>query len=211
MADCWRCHCSGGKCAVLAGESTLIDAERITSMDRYQPFLKYFLVFLGGFLIALPISEKKEIINFCIFLATAALAAIAWIQLKALNVQSNASFLLTFNREFFGNGTNQSIITAIEESKNILKEHGGDHTMSQLDDYLGYYDMVSLFWKKNLIDFDTVDEMFGHYMSKAWRNKEINQYIIDTRKEEGGDPRYYKPFEDLVAKIIEIENKVRRY
>lgn len=188
-----------------------VNTERTTKMDvnKYKPLLKYLLVFLGGFLIALPLSDKKEIINFCIFLATAALAVVAWVQLKALRIQSNASFLLTFNREFFGNQLNQSIITAIEEDKSILKENGGDHTMSQLDDYLGYYELMSMFWKKNLIDFDTIDEMFGHYMSKAWRKKEINQYIHNTRKEEGGDPRYYKPFEELAVKIIERENEIR--
>ncbi len=178
-------------------------------INKYKPLLQYLLVFLAGFLIALPISGKKEIINFCIFLATAALALVAWVELKSLGKQSNANFLLTFNREFYGNGVNQSIIIAIEENRNILKENGGDHTMYQLDDYLGYYELMSMFWKKTLIDFDTIDEMFGHYMSKAWRNKEINKYIIDTRGQEGGDARYYKPFEELAVKVIEKENRIR--
>jgi hypothetical protein len=68
---------------------------------------------------------------------------------------------------------------------------------------------MPMFWKKKLIDFDTIDEMFGHYMSKAWRNKEIYQYIQDLRRDEC-DPRYYKPFEELAVMIIEKENKIRK-
>ncbi len=153
--------------------------------------------------------HKNEIINIGLFIATVALAFIAYIQLKALREQANADFLLKFNREFFDSDTNQKIIIAIEERKNVLKENKGEFTDYQLDDYLGYYELMSWYEKKGLIDFELIDEMFGHYISLAWQNEEIKKYI-DKLRDETRDPRYYKPFEDLATRVIEKEEAIRK-
>ena len=115
---------------------------------------------------------------------------IAYVQLGALQEQANADFLLKFNREFFGNETNQKIIVAIEEGKNILKQNKGGFSEYELDDYLGYYEMMSRFEGKGLLDFKLIDDMFGHYISLAYRNQEIKKYITVLRSETN-DPRYY--------------------
>lgn len=153
-------------------------------------------------------SFKNEVINFGLFIATVALTVIAYSQLKALREQANADFLLRFNREFFDNETNQKIITAIEENKPLLKENGGEFTCYQVDDYLGYYEMMAHYEKKSFIDFEMIDEMFGHYISLAWQSNEINKYIAQLRNETN-DARYYKPFEDLATRVIALEKKIR--
>lgn len=167
-----------------------------------------------GFIIVVTIAlsvtgcHQSEIINWGILSATVALATIAYIQLKALREQANADFLLKFNRDFFSNETNQKIIIAIEEKKKVLKENNGDFTYYELDDYLGYYELMSWYEKKGFIDFELIDEMFGHYISLAWQNKEVWEYIEKLRSETK-DPRYYKPFEDLAARIIKKEKEIR--
>jgi len=149
-----------------------------------------------------------DIINYGLLLSTLALAVIAYIQLNALKEQANADFLLKFNREFFGIDINQKIIQALEEGNTILEDHDGFINEYQLDDFLGYYELMAKFEKKNLIDFETIDDMFGHYISKSWQNEEIQNYIRELR-EETKDPRYYKPFEKLAIRIIREEQKVR--
>lgn len=141
-------------------------------------------------------------------MATAALAIIAYVQLKALRIQANADFLFRFNREFFANTTNQNIIIAIEENKKILKINTGEFTEYEIDDYLGYYELIAWYEKKGLIDYELIDEMFGHYISLAWQNKEIQNYINELRKSTN-DLRYYKPFENLAIRIINTETEIR--
>lgn len=169
------------------------------------------LIFIAAVTVILSLTGcfKNDIVNWGIFIAAASLTLIAYVQLGALREQANADFLLKFNREFFGTETNQRLIVAIEEKKSILKENGGDFTEYELDDYLGYYELMSRFEKKRLLDFDLIDEMFGHYISLAWRNEEINNYVKALRIETN-DPRYYKPFEDLARRVIKLENEVRK-
>jgi hypothetical protein len=62
--------------------------------------------------------------------------------------------------------------------------------------------------KKDLLDFELIDEMFGHYISMAWQNDEIRSYIDELRVCTK-DPRYYKPFEELAKQIIMKENEIR--
>ncbi len=141
-------------------------------------------------------------------IATVALVVIGYIQLPALREQANADFLLKFNRDFFDNEINKKIIPAIEENEILLKKTGGEFTEYQLDDYLGYYELMSQYEKKGIVDFELIDEMFGHYISLAWQNNEIKEYIEELRKNTK-DPRYYKPFEELAIKIIDREKGIR--
>jgi hypothetical protein len=90
----------------------------------------------------------------------------------------------------------------------VLKEKGGEFTHFQLDDYLGYFELMSWYDKKGLIDFELVDENFGRYISLAWQNEEIKKYILQLRNDTK-DPRYYKPFEDIAIKIIAKEKEIR--
>jgi hypothetical protein len=168
------------------------------------------LIFIAAIFILTQHSQycKNEIINMGLFIATVVLAVIAYIQLEALREQANADFLLRFNRDFFDNDTNQKIIELIEENRNIIKDNKGVFTYYQLDDYLGYYELMAHYEKKDFIKFDLIDEMFGHYISLAWRNEEIHNYITKLRKDTN-DPRYYRPFEDLAIRIIKKEGEVR--
>lgn len=182
-------------------------------MRAYQRILPYVIgiCFIIGITILASISVcyKSDIINMGLFIATVALAVIAYIQLKALREQANADFLLKFNRDFFDNEINKEIIPAIEENKNLLEKTGGKFTEYQIDDYLGYYELMSWYAKKGIIDFELIDEMFGHYISLAWQHREIKEYIEELRKDTK-DLRYYKPFEDLAIRIIAREKGIRK-
>jgi hypothetical protein len=172
------------------------------------------LVIAGGFLteifflVLMSKCYKSDIINIGLLVATVALAVIAQYQLSALREQANADFLLKFNREFFTSDTNQKIIAAIETGKKLIKDQGGDFNLYQIDDYLGYFELMSWYEKKGLIDFELVDENFGHYISLSWQNEEIRKYISQLRSDTK-DPRYYKPFEDLAVRIIAKEKEIR--
>ena len=149
-----------------------------------------------------------NIINAGIFIVTTALVAVAYYQLEILKKQTNATFLLTFNREFFDKKQNQKIIATIEEEEPLLVDNGGKFTLYQLDDYLGYFELMALFEKRGVIDFKLIDEMFGHYITCAHKNKEIAKYIEDLRANRKDDT-YYEHFYDLVGRVEEM-NKVRR-
>jgi len=159
-----------------------------------------------------------EIINAGIFVGTVTLAAVAYFQLDALakqikvnteqlvmnSKQSNADFLLTFNREFFNDQKNQKIIRLIEDGESLAKNGIDDYAM---DDYLGYFELMSFFEKRSVIDFNSIYEMFGHYITCAKKCEEISDYIVGLRKDRE-DNTYYEHFYSL-AKRVDEEDKVR--
>jgi hypothetical protein len=167
----------------------------------------FFICFIIIIAYFLP-GHSNEIINLGLVMATVALAIIAYNQLNALREQANADFLLKFNRDFFNNEITKKIIPLFEENKPLLNENGGVLSEYDLDDFLGYYELMSWYEEIGIIDFGLLDETFGHYISMAWQNKEIKKYIEGLR-ESTKDPRYYKPFENLASRIIDIEKGLR--
>jgi hypothetical protein len=144
------------------------------------------------------------------FIATSILIIVAYWQLKSLNVQSKADFLFRFNRDFFyDNKTIQKIIKTIDAKKPLFKENGGQFDEYQIDDYLGYFELMQLYLDKKLIAFNLVDQMFGYYIARAWENNEIKTYVTNLRKDMK-DPRYYEPFEKLAKAIKKEEDKINK-
>ena len=140
-----------------------------------------------------------------LFLATVALAYIAYYQIRKIRAQSNADFVTRINKEFFyDNETNRKIIKAIEERKPILKKNRGAFTAYDLRGYLRYFELLERFIAEKIVSFELVDEMFGNYIARAWENVEIEHYVAQLRQEKN-DPRYFEHFEKLARKIIAIE------
>jgi hypothetical protein len=59
---------------------------------------------------------------------------------------------------------------------------------------------------EKLLTFKLIDEVFGHYIARAWENPEIQNYVTQFR-EKMKDKRYYESFEILSTKIIAEEKK----
>lgn len=166
------------------------------------------LFVLAIIILAVFLSYKNEIINAGLFIATVVLALVAYIQLEALRVQSKADFLFRFDKEFFGDEIIQEIIVVIEEQRNLLKGNKGKFTKYQLDNYIGYFELMSRYVKEGVVDFEFIDDTFGHYISSAWRNKEVKEYV-DRLRAETKDPRYYESFQKLATRVIDKENAIR--
>ena len=178
--------------------------------DYISPFIfgTSLIVVIFVFALILP-KYRSDVINFGLFIATVALAVIAYIQINALRDQANADFILKFNRGFFDNNITKKIIPIIEEKTPLLKENGGSLSDYDLDDFLGYFELMSKFEKNGIIDLELIDETFGHYISLSWQNEEISKYIDELRKDTK-DNRYYEQFENLAKRIIKIENLHRK-
>ncbi len=77
----------------------------------------------------------------------------------------------------------------------------GEFTEYQLDDYLGYFELMSMFKEKKVVDEYDLYTMFGHYILKAWKHDEIKAYVENLRND-NKDNSYYCGFEDLVKMVV---------
>jgi len=111
-----------------------------------------------------------------------------------------ADVILRIHDNFFLREINVRIRRVIERNKPILKENNGFAEYEDLDDYLGFIELLAIFIKKKLVTKETVDDMFGHYIVDAWENKEVHNYVEETRKEEN-DSDYYSGLERLAKEF----------
>lgn len=92
--------------------------------------------------------------------------------------------------------TNPQIIKLIEQNKTILIRNGGKFQDQDLDNILGEWDTVARLNQVGVLPDDLVYAQFSFDMVKAYKNKEIQDYIKMIR-EQAGDDLIFADFEWL--------------
>jgi len=97
----------------------------------------------------------------------------------------------------------QFIIKQLPIDKNLSREERIRHTYMpyEIDDFLGYFEDVGKFEKKEFIEIEDVYDSFGWYISKVWKNKEIEKYLATQTN----------PNNDLFANSRYIFNKCESF
>jgi hypothetical protein len=136
-----------------------------------------------------------------------------WITTKeAIQESKRASWgtiILTANKDFFFNDRMYRVRKIIESKKPIFKEKGGNLTEQDIDDYIGYLDMLYGFVEQNILDFKIMDDNFGVFVDEAYNNKEIRTYISYLRKEYSEEDMF-SGFEDWAKRNIENSKRTLR-
>jgi hypothetical protein len=104
---------------------------------------------------------------------------------------------IALNTMFFHSDSNNGIIDAIENGKDILKKNHGEFNNTQLDNYLGDFDTIYQAYAEGLLSPDELCTSFSHYITTANENKEVAEYIKENTKFFGG----IILLKDIVAKI----------
>ncbi|MBV9181219.1 MAG: hypothetical protein JO138_02820 [Acidobacteriaceae bacterium] len=61
-------------------------------------------------------------------------------------------------------------------------------TEEEIERYLDFFEDMGLYWSRDLIDLDLIDESFGDYVIDCYRNNTIMKYVGAVRGEQR-DPR----------------------
>jgi hypothetical protein len=100
-----------------------------------------------------------------------------------------------FRREF----TEDENLRAISIKKQPL-------TADEIDDYLGFFEEVGLYFHRGLVDVELVDEVLGDSIIDAWEDEYLRREIGSIRGAED-DPTYFRYFEQLAKHLIEMREK----
>lgn len=118
--------------------------------------------------------------------------------------------LLRIHDDFYFREKNATIIYAIEHGEKFLETDsltGIKISTDDLDNFLGYIELLSILVEKNLIEITLVDSMFGHYIVSAWKHPEIQSYLrqVNNNPEPRGfyvsEMTFYSGFAELVMKL----------
>jgi len=125
----------------------------------------------------------------------------AGVQIRDLKNNQSAQLMLEFNKEL-NSDLNANLITAIEENKPILKESGGEFTTTDIDRYLGAYELLNNVSIAGLISDDMLYNAFAYDIVKTYQNKEIQNYLAKIRQE---DDSFFRGFGAVAQDILKAE------
>ena len=74
-------------------------------------------------------------------------------------------------------------------------------TDDEIDDYLGFFEEIGLYFRRNLVDIELVDEILGDAIISAWEDDSIRKSVGAIRGGED-DPTYFEYFEQLAKHLI---------
>lgn len=128
---------------------------------------------------------------------------------------ASADFVNTIYQQF--NSDKYKNITLAIEGDNtfhtsnypILKPKG-QFTPSDVDEYISNFDNVANLWQDGLVDGKMAYNEFDYDAEKAWCNKDIYNYIMESRKEDGnytGYKAFYSAFEQMTKQFLTIDKK----
>jgi hypothetical protein len=79
-------------------------------------------------------------------------------------------------------------------------------TEDEIDEYLGFFEEIGLYFSRGLVDIELVDEILGDAIIGAWQDNEIRSAVGSIRAGED-DPVYIRYFESLARHLIEMNEK----
>lgn len=125
----------------------------------------------------------------------------AGIQIRDLRNDQSAQLMLEFNKEL-NSDLNANLITAIEENKPILKDSGGGFSTTDVDRYLGVYELLNTVSVTGLISDDMLYNAFAYDILKTYQNQEIKNYLAKIRQE---DSSFFRGVDALAEDLLKSE------
>lgn len=79
--------------------------------------------------------------------------------------------------------------------------HPGEVNETDLDEYLGYFELLGGLVRRGTVFFEDVNDLFGYYVETAWKHPSIRKYVEDIRRD-SGDVTAYEHFQYLAGRVL---------
>ncbi len=79
-------------------------------------------------------------------------------------------------------------------------------TDDEIDDYIGFFEEIGLYFARDLVDIELVDEILGDAILDAWDNEHIRSSIGSIRGGED-DSSYFKYFKLLARHLKRLKEQ----
>lgn len=123
---------------------------------------------------------------------------------RSQRTQQQAQLMYKMQDDFFFKDERlPKILRLIEDDKPILKANGGEYTDYDLDDYLGFMELLDDYVDDGVLPYDWVYDQFGYYITQAYKNSEVRDYLLRTRQQSDFP-------ETIFAGFVEIANRIAK-
>ncbi|MGI9862837.1 hypothetical protein SDD30_15775 [Moorella naiadis] len=172
------------------------------------------------------VGSSAEWLNAIATFLAALVAFLGWRVQQSISRREARRIVLDVYEMFFTRNECRKIIRAIE--KDFEEKHhrkfwkllfekpscdGSDKTFPHeldeidLDEYLGYFELLGSLLRRKVIYFEDVYDLFGYYIENAWRHKHIQQDHIERLRRDNQSPEIYEQFQYLAGLVIAYSEK----
>ena len=152
--------------------------------------------------------ENRNFTNYIlllIFIAICGGLSLIYIEMNNTNAINKSKFFYEISENSLKNSLDTAIGNDLANRKPLFKINHGRWDDFDINNYLGFYEMLSDYVDARTINYRDVIDFYSEDVLIAYHNKEIQKYIADARKD-GGSNEYFIKFENL-AKKFENSNK----
>ncbi len=132
------------------------------------------------------IRRSTGLLSLLFSLVLAVATVFLWISTRAqvneLRKSSRGTLLVTINRDFFLTERLYGVRKAVESGGPILKKNRGKFAEQDVDDYIGFFDLLQSLIRQDILARDLVEDNFCEFAEDAYNNKEIQTYVAELRK-----------------------------
>ncbi len=130
---------------------------------------------------------------------------------KATKIQEQASLFYKIQDDFFFKNTQLiKVLRLVQDDSPVLEKNGGEFSEYELDDYLGFFELLNKYVNEGIVPLDWVYNQFGYYIVHAYNNMEVKNYIYELKNEDASLFNVFSGFEILAEKCIQLDNSYNK-
>ncbi len=100
-----------------------------------------------------------------------------------ISIQSQkVSYLIALNQQIYPCPRISNIITDLNQGKKLLQINGGAYSEAEIDNFLGYFEMLGIIEERGYLDHEMIHSMFGYDIDDMSHSKELVERISSNSK-----------------------------
>jgi len=122
-------------------------------------------------------SRIPLIIDVFMLLVTFGMLVAIFQQVNAARKAQEVASLIALNQQIYPCPKIESIVEDMNNGKKLKIQNGGRFTDNEIENFLGYFELIGIIKAKGYLEEDTIHDMFGYDIEDIFKNKELVAHI----------------------------------
>lgn len=92
------------------------------------------------------------------------------------------SNLISLNEQVYPCSRINEILDDMNVGEKLFDNNGGKYSQVEIDNFLGYFEMLGIIEERGYLDLETINDMFGYDVIKIFQNEELANYMKSDKQ-----------------------------
>jgi hypothetical protein len=127
----------------------------------------------------------RDFINFIFFFALLVsifTLLLLYFQVRDATRAQIVNNLISLNQQVYPCPRINEILDDMVLGNKLFDYNGGGYSQTEIDNFLGYFEMLGIIEERGYLDLGTINDMFGYDVIKIFENQELVNYIKSDKQ-----------------------------